>query len=133
MDKENRLLAMRRRDTLRWEPPGGLLEPDEPLDESVRRTVWSETGLLVRPVILTGVYKDMRRSRVTLVFRCTVVGGGLNGSTEAGEAKWLTAAEVRSLMSEAGALQMLDALRLGPPKIRSHDETGVIGDTSTLG
>jgi 8-oxo-dGTP diphosphatase len=133
MDKDNHLLAIRRRDHLRWEPPGGLLEPEEHLDESVRRTVWSETGLLVRPVILTGVYKDMRRNMVTLVFRCTVVGGGLNGSTEAGEAKWLTAAEVRSHMSEAGALQMLDALRLGPPRILSHDDAGVIGDTSPLG
>lgn len=132
MDKDNRLLAIRKRDDARWEPPGGALELEEPIDESVRRSVWSQTGLLVRPVILTGVYKDMLRSAVALVFRCTVVGGDLNGSTEAGEARWLTAAEVRSLMSEASSVQMLDALRLGPPKIRSHDATGVIGDTSGL-
>lgn len=118
---DNRLLAVCRRDTDRWEAPGGHLERDETIDEAVRRTVWEETGLLVRPVILTGVYKDMARGEVVLVFRCTLIGNDVDRRVDAAAGRWLTADEVRSLMDDAGAERLLDAVRLGPPKIRSHD------------
>ena len=61
----NRLLAVCRHDTDRWDAPGGYLERDETVEEAVGRTVWEKTGLLVRPVILTGVYKDMDKGVLT--------------------------------------------------------------------
>jgi 8-oxo-dGTP diphosphatase len=36
-----------------------------------------ETGLIVKPVTLTGVYKNMRLGVVALVFRCRPAGGAL--------------------------------------------------------
>jgi ADP-ribose pyrophosphatase YjhB (NUDIX family) len=122
-----RLLAVCGRETDRWEAPGGYLERDEALDEAVRRTVWEETGLLVRPVVLTGVYKDMARGEVAIVFRCTLIGNEVDRHVDAAKGRWLTAEEVRSLLDDASAERLLDAVRLGPPRIRSQTGTELTG------
>lgn len=116
-----RLLAVCPRAIDRWEAPGGYLERDEALDEAVRRTVWEQTGLLVRPVVLTGVYKDMARGEVAVVFRCSLLSNEVDRHVDAARGRWLTADEVRSVMDDASAERLLDALRLGPPRIRSQD------------
>ena len=56
-DANGRALLIRRRGTLHWEPPGGVLELDETIEAGLRREVCEETGLMVEPVALTGVYK----------------------------------------------------------------------------
>ena len=117
----NRLLAVCRHDTDRWDAPGGYLERDETVEEAVGRTVWEKTGLLVRPVILTGVYKDMDKGEVALVFRCSLIGNDVDRRVEAAAGRWLTADEVWALMDDASAERLLDAVRLGPPKIRSYN------------
>jgi 8-oxo-dGTP diphosphatase len=76
-DHDGRALLIKRRDTLLWEPPGGVLELDESIDAGLRREVREETGLTIEPVALTGVYKNMARGIVALVFRCDVVRGHL--------------------------------------------------------
>jgi 8-oxo-dGTP diphosphatase len=88
----------------------------------LRREVREETGLDVEPVMLTGVYKNMNRGVIALVFRCEVTGGqpGLSDETEA--YRWATESDVAALASEAYAVRVLDALRSpGPPAIRKHD------------
>lgn len=117
---DGRLLGVYRPENDRWEAPGGYLERDEAIDEAVRRTVWQETGLLVRPVILTGVYKDMAHGEVAVVFRCTLIGNSVDRHVDGARARWLSAEEVRSLMDDSSAERLLDALRLGPPRIQSH-------------
>ena len=119
---------MTRRDTDRWEPPGGYLEHDETLDEAVQRTVWEDTGLLVRPVILTGAYTDLGRNEVALVFRCSLIGKDVDRRVDGARGRWLTADEVWSLMDDASAERLLDAVRLGPPKIRSYNGKQLAGD-----
>ncbi len=55
-DDTGRLLLVRQRDDGVWSTPGGVIEPDErPADAAVREA-WEETGLLVRPERLLGVY-----------------------------------------------------------------------------
>ncbi|NUO64718.1 MAG: NUDIX domain-containing protein [Gemmatimonadaceae bacterium] len=55
-DTDDRLLLVRQQDDDMWSTPGGLVEPDEhPADAAVREA-WEETGLLVRPECLLGVY-----------------------------------------------------------------------------
>lgn len=55
-DHAGRLLLVRQREGGAWSTPGGLIEPDErPADAAVRE-VWEETGLLVRPERVLGVY-----------------------------------------------------------------------------
>ena len=77
----------------------------------------------MRPVILTGVYKDMASGEVAIVFRCTLIGNEIDRHVAAANGHWLTAEEVRSLMDDASAERLLDAVRLGPPRIRSQDDT----------
>jgi 8-oxo-dGTP diphosphatase len=70
VDGQQRALLVRRRDNLHWEPPGGVLERDESIQAGVCREVREETDLSVRPLSLSGVYKNMSRGIVSLVFRC---------------------------------------------------------------
>lgn len=121
IDGEGRILAIRRRDNGHWEPPGGVLELDETIEEGLAREIFEETGVRVMPQRLTGVYKNMRRGIVALVFRCSVVAGSASRGDEAEEVSWLTPEQVSELMDEAYAIRMLDALAEGPPAIRSHD------------
>ena len=125
---DGRFLATRRRDNGRWELPGGVLELHEGPHEGVVREVEEETGLLVRPTRLTGVYKNLARGIVALVFRCDVVGGEAGVSDEVREIRWLTPGEVRESMAEAYAVRLLDALDDGPPAVRLHDGHHVIAD-----
>ena len=74
-DETGRILVIRRRDNGAWQIPGGILEPDETVQDGVRREVEEETGVTVEPQRLTGVYKNMRLGVVALVFRARVVAG----------------------------------------------------------
>jgi ADP-ribose pyrophosphatase YjhB (NUDIX family) len=88
----------------------------------LRREVREETGLTVEPTALTGVYKNIARGIVALVFRCRVTGGRLALSDETAEWRWATAAEVASLADQAYAVRVADALQYAiPPAIRTHD------------
>lgn len=121
IDGQGRLLAIRRRDNGHWEPPGGVLELDETIEAGVVREVLEETGLTVRPERLSGVYKNMERGIVALVFRCSVVEGARVATAEAVEVAWLAPGEVRERMDEAYSVRLLDALDPAGPVIRSHD------------
>jgi 8-oxo-dGTP diphosphatase len=121
IDEGSQLLAVRRRDNGHWEPPGGILELDETIQAGLVREVREETGLEVELEALSGVYKNMRRGIVALVFRCRIIGGEPHPTREAEQVSWLSLDDVRSLMDEAYATRLLDALRPGPAAIRAHD------------
>ncbi len=121
-DDQGRALLIRRRDTLHWEAPGGVLELDEDIEAGLCREVHEETGLTVRPVALTGVYKNMVRGIIALVFRCEILGGQLALNDEVSGFQWATPAEVKEMADEAFAVRVLDALSDQPhPAIRQHD------------
>lgn len=121
IDQSGRVLSTRRRDNGHWEPPGGILELEESIEEGLVREVLEETGLLVRPVRLTGVYKNMVRGIVALVFHCQLLEREAKVSEEVAELRWLAAAELSEYMDEAYAVRMLDALEDGSPTVRAHD------------
>jgi 8-oxo-dGTP diphosphatase len=121
VDRQGRMLAIRRRDNGHWEPPGGVLELHETIEDGLIREVQEETGLIVAPEQLTGVYKNMERGIVALVFRCTIAGGELCHTDETREIAWLTADEIKNRMDEAYAVRLLDALLPPPPAIRAHN------------
>jgi ADP-ribose pyrophosphatase YjhB (NUDIX family) len=121
-DDRGRALLIQRRDNHRWEPPGGVLELDETIHDGLRREVREETGLDVEPIALTGVYKNMNRAIIALVFRCKITGGQLSATDETEAVRWATATDIRELASEAYAIRVLDALRDdAPAAIRQHD------------
>ena len=98
VDEGGQLLAVRRRDNGHWEPPGGILELDETIQAGLVREVREETGLEVELEALSGVYKNMRRGIVALVFRCRIVGGELRPTQEAEQVSWLSPDDVQNLM-----------------------------------
>lgn len=119
---DGRVLAIRRADNGTWEPPGGVLELDERPEDGVVREVLEETGIRVSVEHLTGVYKNMSRGVVALVFRCRPVDGVERTSSESTAVEWLTSDEVEKWMGEVYAVRVLDALDAAAnPHVRAHD------------
>jgi ADP-ribose pyrophosphatase YjhB (NUDIX family) len=128
IDDQGRALLIQRPENGRLEPPGGVLELGETFHEGVRREVKEETGLDVEPDKLTGIYKNMARGVVALVFRCHILGGRLTTNPEASAFRWVTTGEVPALTTEVFAYRVLDAYRDdGTPALREHDGVNLIG------
>lgn len=127
IDESDRALLIQRRDNAHWEPPGGILERDETITDGLVREVREETGLIVEPIALTGVYKNLSRGIVALVFRCRTVSGTLTENDEVTGFQWVLESDVNAIMSEAYAVRVLDAYRSGgAPSIRDHDGVRLI-------
>ena len=126
-DDRGRALLIRRRDNSRWEPPGGVLELNEDIFSGLRRETLEETGLEVDPISLTGVYKNMSRGVVALVFLCKPFGGRLTVNDEVTDFKWAMSAEIAAMVDEAFAVRVTDALsHPTTPVVRQHDGVHVI-------
>lgn len=102
-----------------------MLELDESIEDGLIREVAEETGLRVRPIALTGVYKNMPRGIVALVFRCEIAGRAPRTDDEVAEARWLERDELNR-MDEAYRVRLLDAVREDPPHVRAHDGTRLV-------
>ncbi|MGQ0683678.1 NUDIX domain-containing protein [Bradyrhizobium sp.] len=55
-DAQERLLLAEEADTGFWTLPGGIIDPDEIPSDAAVRECWEETGLLVQPRKLIGVF-----------------------------------------------------------------------------
>jgi 8-oxo-dGTP diphosphatase len=120
-DDQDRVLVVQRRDNGKWEIPGGVLELDESIHDGVRREVQEETGVLVEPERLTGIYKNMKLGVVALVFHARIVSGEPGPAEESQAVDWWTRDEVMKQMTETFAVRILDALDVSWPAIRVHD------------
>ena len=127
IDDAGRVLVIQRRDNGRWEPPGGVLEMNESIPEGVAREVREETGLTIELTRLTGVYKNMVRGVIAIMFRARVTGGKLSTSNETSRVEWWSPEEVAQGMDPAYAVRVLDALRENAdPAVRTHDGVHLI-------
>lgn len=126
-DSGENVLLIKRRDNGRWEPPGGVLELGETIEDGLRREVREETGSDVEVGALTGVYKNMTRGIVALVFRCQLLTDPRNETSEARSVAWLGISEAAQRMAPAYAIRVADALaNKGCPALRSHDGVNLI-------
>ncbi|HYO42765.1 MAG TPA: NUDIX hydrolase [Candidatus Limnocylindrales bacterium] len=70
-----------------WAQPGGFLEVDETVTEAAVRETLEETGLLVEPGALIGIYSRLEAAVVTLVFEARIIGGEVRETPEALEVR----------------------------------------------
>ncbi len=105
-DEQGCVLMQRRGDTGRWGIIGGALDPGEQPADAVKREVWEETGLLVEPVRVVGVYggpdyhavypNGDEISVTSVMFECRVTGGELSADGQESLAlAYLTPEEIR--------------------------------------
>jgi ADP-ribose pyrophosphatase YjhB (NUDIX family) len=76
-----------------WAQPGGFLEVDETVAEAAVRETLEETGLVVHPGELVGIYSRLEAAVVVLAFEARITGGIARVTPEA--------LEVRAFRAEA--------------------------------
>ncbi|MCA0174243.1 NUDIX hydrolase [Bacillus sp. RAR_GA_16] len=92
LDNDNRLLLQLRTDSESWGLPGGFMDINESVQETARREVLEETGLILREMSLFGIYSGPDKGKtfdngdqvspVQILFRCHDYEGELRGSDE---------------------------------------------------
>jgi ADP-ribose pyrophosphatase YjhB (NUDIX family) len=66
-----------------WAQPGGFLEVDETVHQAAIRETLEETGLLIEPGEIIGLYTRLEAAVVTIAFESRVVGGTATPTREA--------------------------------------------------
>ena len=88
VDEDGRLVLIRRGiDPGRgaWAQPGGFLEVDETVSEAAIRETFEETGLIVEPGEIVGLYSRLEAAVVVIAFEAKVLGGAFRLNPEATE------------------------------------------------
>lgn len=120
------VLLIKRRDNGHWEPPGGVLELGEKIEEGLRREVREETGAEIEVGPLTGVYKNMAKGIIALVFRARLTSRPSPNSAEAASTEWIPVSQIETVVQSVYAVRLMDA-RLGPSTaIRAHNGTHLV-------
>ncbi|MFL5749253.1 MAG: NUDIX domain-containing protein, partial [Chloroflexota bacterium] len=66
-----------------WAQPGGFLEVDETVTEAAIRETLEETGLVVQPGEIVGLYSRLEAAVVVIAFEARVVSGAYRLNPEA--------------------------------------------------
>jgi ADP-ribose pyrophosphatase YjhB (NUDIX family) len=111
-----------------WAQPGGFLEVDETVSEAAIRETFEETGLVVQPGEIVGLYSRLEAAVVVIAFEANVVAGDFRLNAEALEIEafppdaipW---SEIAFLTSQWAIrdwirLRRPDALATAPPLVR---------------
>ena len=98
-----------------WSIPGGVLEVGELVRDAAIREAREETGLIVEPGDLLGVYDRVLRNAeqrvqyhyVLIDFLCRRVGGELAAASDAAEVRWFTREELPALQLDQNTLDVI--------------------------
>jgi 8-oxo-dGTP diphosphatase len=128
IDDQGRILIMQRRDNGHWEAPGGVLDLLKTPEDGAAREVLEETGVHVRVERLTGVYKNMTKGVIALVYRCSPRDGDAAPSREASDVRWARRDEIDDFMTPAYAVRVHDAFG-DVAASRQHDGVNLLPGT----
>jgi ADP-ribose pyrophosphatase YjhB (NUDIX family) len=103
----------------RWAQPGGFLEVDETVHEAAIRETREETGLLVEPGEIIGLYTRLEASVVTIAYEARIVGGTAAPTPEASEIVAYAPEEIpwRGLAFKTTMFALRDWLTLRRPDV----------------
>lgn len=98
-----------------WSIPGGVLEVGERMREAAIREAREETGLIVEPGELLGVFdrivreadKRVQYHYVLIDFLCRRIGGELLAASDAAEVRWFTREELPALNLAQDTLEVI--------------------------
>jgi 8-oxo-dGTP pyrophosphatase MutT (NUDIX family) len=121
-DEQRRVLLVRpsHRDNV-WVAPGGAVDPDEQPQDAVVREVWEETGLVVEPTELRGVFGGPEYrvwyangdevGYMMAVYECRATGGALRADgDEIAEARYFAPAELGAITLSRWARVIVPAM-----------------------
>ena len=120
-DPERRMLLVQQAEDGLWVAPGGGIDPGETPADAVVREMYEETGLLVEPVDLIGVYSGPdclvtyanghQVIYVMSLFECRVVGGEVRpDGYETAAIRYFAEDELRSVSLTRWATRVLPEL-----------------------
>jgi ADP-ribose pyrophosphatase YjhB (NUDIX family) len=120
-DARNRVLLVRQQDNGVWSTPGGIIEMEDTPADAVVREVWEETGLVVRPSRIIGVYggpnfvvvypNGDETQYISCIFECEVLSGEPRaGDDEISEVQFWSRDEARGLPMSPWLPLVLDRL-----------------------
>ena len=122
VEQQGRYLLVREHtpDGIRLNQPAGHLDPFESLEQAVARETLEETGWVVEPAGLVGMYLSRYQSQdkntdvtyLRFTFACRAVSHQAERALDDGiiEALWLSPGEIRQRVSEHRSPQVLQSL-----------------------
>lgn len=91
-----------------WSLPGGYLEYNETIEDGLRREICEETGLLVKPTNIIGIYSDPLRHPekhvIAIAYEAVIEGGELKPGKEIDEIKFFGLNELPGLAFDHGKM-----------------------------
>ena len=98
-----------------WSIPGGVLEVGEMIREAAVREAREETGLIIEPGELLGVFDRILRDPnhrvqyhyVLIDFLCRKVGGELRAASDADDVQWFTCEDLHPLNLAKDTLEVI--------------------------
>jgi len=96
VDEDRVLLVKRKQKPYKgyWDIPGGFLERGEHPENGLFREIREETGLLVRPIELLGIFMDKygpdADDTLNIHYLAEVIGGEAKAGSDAGELGWFS-------------------------------------------
>ena len=109
-----------------WAQPGGFLEVDETVNQAAIRETLEETGLLIEPGDIIGLYTRLEAAVVTIAFEARIVGGAAIVTPEALEVRTFAPEDIpwEGIAFNTTIWALRDWLALRRPEIEPPEVAG---------
>ena len=106
-----------------WAQPGGFLEIDETAQEGAARETLEETGLIVEPTEIVGVYTRPQAAVVVVCWEARIVGGRAQATSESLEVRTFDAANIPwpQIAFQTTAWALRDWIRTRHPELAAAE------------